>query len=127
MILLDTCAYLYATFEPAKLSPGAVRVISSRSRQLAWSPVSTWEIVTKAALGRMDYPENALAYLDLGLRELNAVILPFEQQHALAGAQLPHHHRDPFDRMLIAQALHEGLSVVTADRQWAAYGVNVIW
>ncbi len=127
MILLDTCAFLYATFEPTKLSARATRVLSSRDRQLAWSPVSTWEILTKAALGRMDYPENALTCLEPGLRELNAIILPFEQQHALAGARLPPHHRDPFDRMLIAQALHEHLSVVTADRQWAAYGVDVIW
>jgi PIN domain nuclease of toxin-antitoxin system len=90
------------------------------------SAASVWEIVIKHAAGKLRLPAEPVAYLRGRLAETPAGILPISHEHALQVALLPLHHRDPFDRMLIAQAQVEGLHLMTADRQFKAYPVDLV-
>lgn len=128
MILLDTHVYLFAAYDPTRLSPFARRVLSSRENRFVWSVASTWELAIKVRLGRVDLPANALDRLDAGLAELSARVLPVEQAHARRVAELPDLHADPFDRLLVAQALVEGLPILTSDATIPRYpGIDARW
>jgi PIN domain nuclease of toxin-antitoxin system len=127
IVLIDTCAYLIATHDSARL-PGAARDALIDADLRLWSPASTWEIAVKASLGRLDLPAEAMRYLDAGLAALRAVELPIEHRHARGVFDLPWIHKDPFDRLLIAQALAEGAVIVTSDTMIPKYpGVTAIW
>ncbi|GDX78342.1 twitching motility protein PilT [Deltaproteobacteria bacterium] len=127
MLLLDTCAYLIATHQPELLPAKARRAILS-ARVRYWSPVGTWEIAVKSALGRVDFPGEAFGSLDVGLAALCVTHLPMTHAHAARVHELPPLHKDPFDRLLIAQALADGLTIVTADEVIPRYpGVTTIW
>ena len=128
MILLDTHVYLFAAYDPSRLSPRARRILASRENQFVWSTASTWELAIKVRLGRVDLPASALDRLPEGLAELQARILPVSQAHALRVATLPDVHADPFDRLLVAQALVEGCVVLTSDASIPKYpGVDARW
>jgi PIN domain nuclease of toxin-antitoxin system len=86
------------------------------------SVVTLWEIAIKASLGKIRMPGDLLQII----RQSDVELLPVMPAHAMHTASLSLHHRDPFDRMLIAQAQVEGLSILTADRQFAAYGIEII-
>jgi PIN domain nuclease of toxin-antitoxin system len=107
-----------------RLSKAARAVIADRSRQLVVSAVSLWEIAIKRSLGKLTAP------IDLG-RRLAATgqvdLLPISPRHAEAVGELPWHHRDPFDRLLVAQAVLEGMTLVSCDAELARYGVTVVW
>ena len=90
------------------------------------SMASVWEVSLKFALGKLRLPEAPDRYVPDRLALSMTRILPIELRHALHVAQLPPHHRDPFDRMLVAQALIERMPVLTADRRFTAYGVEVL-
>lgn len=127
MLLLDTCAYLVATRQPELLPARARRAILS-ARVRYWSPVGTWEIAVKSALGRIDSPNEAFGALDVGLAALCATHLPMTHAHAAQAHELPPLHKDPFDRLMIAQVLSEGLVLVTSDAMIPRYpGVSTIW
>ena len=127
ILLLDTCAYLIATHQPELLPTKARRAILT-ARVRYWSPVGTWEIAVKSALGRFELPGEAFASLDVGLAALCVTHLPLTHAHAALVHELPSLHKDPFDRLLIAQALAEGLVVVTSDETIPNYpGVTAIW
>lgn len=126
-VLLDTCAYLVAAHDSGNLPARARKAIAEADTRL-WSTASTWEIAIKASLGRVDLPEDAIRYLDAGLASLRATALPVEHRHARQVYHLPWIHKDPFDRLLIAQALLEGAVIVTSDRTIPNYpGVTTIW
>lgn len=128
LILLDTCAYLFAAHEPDRLSSRARRVLVNPETVLVWSPISTWELGIKARKGRLDFPSGALRTLEEGLARLNVRVLPVTQAHALRCNDLPALHSDPFDRMLIAQALEENLTLLTSDEIIPTYpGVKTLW
>jgi PIN domain nuclease of toxin-antitoxin system len=122
-LLLDTHALIRALAEPARLSAATRAALTDPANAVFVSAASAWEIAIKASLGRLDFPlhawEEALAAA--GFAEL-AVRAP----HAIAAGGLPRHHADPFDRMLVAQARHEGLTLVTQDAALAAYGVALL-
>jgi PIN domain nuclease of toxin-antitoxin system len=122
--LLDTQAVLWMLARDARLSEAARAVIANRLRQIAVSAVSLWEIAIKRSLGKLTAP------IDLG-RRLAATgqvdLLPVSPRHAEAVGDLPWHHRDPFDRLLVAQALIEGMAIVSSDAELARYGVTVVW
>jgi PIN domain nuclease of toxin-antitoxin system len=125
-LLLDTHCLLWARAAPARLSPEARKALTDPRHQLFVSVASVWEIVIKHALGRLELahaPESLVPQL---IAATQAVTLPIEQSHALRVARLPLHHRDPFDRILIAQAQVERLTIVTADERFAAYHVAVM-
>ncbi len=93
---------------------------------MALSVVSGWEMASKQALGRLALPDSARRWLPIALAELRCEPLELTLDHAIEAALLPLHHRDPFDRFLIAQARVEGLTLVTSDRSLSRYEVEIL-
>lgn len=124
-VLLDTHVWLWMLTEPARLGP-ALDLVSDTRNELLLSAASTWEIVIKHGLGRLDLPEPPAAYVPDRIRSTQVTPVPIEHSHTLEVAQLPLLHRDPFDRLLVAQARVLGVAVVTGDERLAGYDVEVI-
>jgi PIN domain nuclease of toxin-antitoxin system len=97
------------------------------SSQLWWSVVSLWEAIQKAQVGKLSLPLPAGPFLTNELSSNHVRLLPVSLSHVLRVEELPLHHRDPFDRLLIAQSIEEGWPIVTADPWFARYPVDVIW
>jgi len=125
-LLLDTQAFLWFAAGSPKLSRRARRAIEADDAQVVLSAASVWEMAIKARLGRLTLPTSVHTYVDEKQRG-GVVMLPVEWPHAAAVEALPFHHRDPFDRLIIVQALAEDLPVVTNDSAFAPYGVKTIW
>lgn len=125
-LLVDTHLLLWWASMPEQLPAAARRSLESVEPSPLFSVVSLWEVAIKASLGRADFQVNPLA-LRLGLLQEGFRELPIEVDHVLAVQQLPWIHRDPFDRLLVAQAIREGLSLLTADRTLLGYGEAVRW
>jgi PIN domain nuclease of toxin-antitoxin system len=125
-LLLDTHALLYAILEPERLSAKMRRLLEDPAVPRWVSAASLWEIAIKCQIGKLQIPVEK-GYFDRHLRFLNAATLPVQAHHALAVFHLPPHHKDPFDRMLIAQAAEENLTIVTRDAAFARYDVAVLW
>lgn len=124
--LLDTHAFLYAFDRPEALGAGARAALLDASSRRFVSAISLWEIAIKVKLGKLILPTDE-SYYWTQLQALNATLLSVEARHCFTLFHLPLHHRDPFDRLLIAQAKTEGLTIVTQDRAFAAYGVETVW
>jgi PIN domain nuclease of toxin-antitoxin system len=120
-LLLDTQILLWAVSEPERLSAGARRLLTNPDNDLLFSPASLWEIAIKNTLGRDDFHVEPRilrrALLDNGYSEL-----PINSEHAVNIDTLPRLHKDPFDRLLVAQAITEGIMLLTTDAQVARYG-----
>lgn len=126
--LLDTHALLWALTDPSRLGPAAERVIVDASTDVVVSAVSAWELSTKHRLGKLPQADGVLAGYGAHLTRLGARPLPIEDDHALLAGRLDWHHRDPFDRMLAAQAMLTSHSLVTADPVFTDLpGVRVLW
>lgn len=124
-VLLDTHVFLWANAEPERL--GAQRALIEDERtELLLSAASSWEIAIKVGLGRLALPDPPRRYVPDRMRQLGVTPLAVEHAHALAVADLPDVHRDPFDRLLVVQAELLGLPLVTADPVFAEYGVEVL-
>ncbi|WP_332691482.1 type II toxin-antitoxin system VapC family toxin [Bosea sp. (in: a-proteobacteria)] len=123
-LLLDTHLLLWAAGRPDLLSAEALALIGDTGSELTFSAVSLWEVAIKNALGRADFSVNLRA-LRRGLLENGYREVPVLGEHALALETLPPHHRDPFDRMLVAQARIEGITLLTSDATLARYGEPV--
>lgn len=119
-LLLDTQILLWAAGEPKRLSAAARKLIADPANELLFSPASLWEISIKNSLGRDNFRVDA-RLVRRGLLDNGYVELPITGQHAVAIDTLPSLHKDPFDRILLAQALVEGILLVTADAQLARY------
>jgi PIN domain nuclease of toxin-antitoxin system len=124
--LLDTHTFLWAIAEDEKLSPRA-RQIYTGSNDLWLSVVSVWEILINVQSGKLPLPEPTGPYLTKKLAKDQIEILPITLDHVLLTESLPLHHRDPFDRLLIAQSMQEDWPIITADPWFARYSVKVIW
>jgi PIN domain nuclease of toxin-antitoxin system len=120
-LLLDTHALLWWLADEG-LSGQARDAIADPANLVAVSAASAWEISIKKALGKLSAPDD----LELQVQTGGFVPLPISIRHGIAAGQLPHHHEDPFDRMLIAQAVAEGLTIVTRDKHFDAYGVPLL-
>lgn len=125
--LLDTHALLWAWTAPELLSDQARTVIESPANTLLVSSASAWEIATKHRLGRLPEAESALRGYARHLATLGATELPITSAHAILAGTLASPHRDPFDRMVAAQALVEGIPIVSRDEALRAFGVTLIW
>lgn len=125
-ILLDTHALLW--FEEGDQKLGAkARSLMEDTRSEVWiSAASVWEIANKAARHRLQMSRPLSKWLPRKMREQGFFALGITLEHAIAAAELPRHHEDPFDRMLIGQALIEGLRIMTADAQFERYDVSLI-
>lgn len=125
-LLLDTCTFLWLA-GGGSLSTAAASAIRTPSNDVFLSAVSVWEIASKHRAGRLPLPEppDRLVPAERGVRGIAP--LAFDEESALQVLRLPVLHRDPFDRMLISQAIALGLAIVTPDPQIAQYPVRVIW
>jgi len=125
--LLDTHVFLWWMAQDPRLSEVAVEAVSDGNNELLFSAASGWEMAIKAGLGKLRMPGDLGAYLSAQLSENAVGVLPVSLRHATGVARLPGHHRDPFDRLLISQALAEDLPIVTADPLITEYPVETVW
>lgn len=125
-MLLDTNALYWWLNDPDRLSAEAQAVISGAENPVVVSAVVPWELAIKTNLGRIDGQE-LLSIWDKKLSAEGFSELPIESAHAIRAGLLPLHHRDPFDRMLAAQAQVTGWPIISADRIFDYYGVHRIW
>jgi PIN domain nuclease of toxin-antitoxin system len=119
-LLVDTQLLLWAAGQPERLSARAKRQLNDPENELFFSAVSVWEITIKTSLGRDDFRVEPRV-LRRGLLDNGYVELPITSEHAVNVDALPPLHKDPFDRLLLAQALVEGITLLTADAQLARY------
>ena len=119
-LLLDTHLLLWAAGDPDQLSPETIDLLSNPHHELLFSAASLWEITIKCGLGRKDFRVDPRLF-HRGLLDHGYLELPIESSHAVAIANLPPLHKDPFDRMLVAQAITEGFTLLTADQLVAQY------
>lgn len=126
-LLIDTNVFLWAGLRPERISPVAAAAIVDTSNQRLISSVAPWELAIKLERGRLTLPTDLASFVERVTNSLIAQELPITFQHAIATAALPPIHRDPFDRMLVAQAIVERVPIVTSDSHLARYGVEVIW
>lgn len=126
-LLVDTHALLWAIDSPEKLGPEAREVLTAPGQRIFVSTVSLWEIAIKVSLDRLDLDPAWREIIESGLEHMHGSWLTIKPAHCGIVATLPWWHRDPFDRMLVAQAISEDLALVTRDRAMADYGVQVIW
>jgi PIN domain nuclease of toxin-antitoxin system len=125
--LLDTHAFLWWVLDDERLSAAARKVIADGSNELFLSAASGWEIAIKAGLGRIVLPQHPSEFLVEQMR-VNAIQpLPISMSHALSVMELPPHHRDPFDRMLVVQSKCEAMLLITCDEQILQYEVQTVW
>ena len=126
-VLLDTHAFLWWIANDPQLSSRARQIMKDANTEPLLSAASGWEIAIKSRLGKLKLPADLEGFIAEQLR-INAIqVLPIQMAHALRVFMLPDHHRDPFDRMLVAQSQLEELPILTADPQIAQYAVTVIW
>ena len=122
-VLVDTHALLWWLSDDAALSPAARETLADPANEPLVSAASVWEIAIKRSLGKLTAPDDLPDLIfDEGFSWL-----PITALHAWQVRELPNHHRDPFDRLLVAQALSEQLPVITADTRFTDYGVEVRW
>jgi PIN domain nuclease of toxin-antitoxin system len=125
--LLDTPAFLWWITDSPQLSSRVREIIADGRNELFFSAASGWEIAIKARLGRLEVPGDLERSLTEQLSQNAIQVLPIYLSHALRTYALPDHHRDPFDRLLVSQAILERLTVLSADVQISRYPVEVIW
>jgi PIN domain nuclease of toxin-antitoxin system len=125
-LLLDTNAWLWLTSAPSRLSPAAAAALADADTPVHLSSVSTWEMALKISIGRLALPEALASYQSSRMARHRISPLPVSHTHAARVSDLPPHHRDPFDRMLVAQAEIEGLTLVTSDAAMKAYGIPLL-
>ncbi len=121
-LLLDTHAFLWCLSETGILRTASRAAIEDPRNQIFVSAISAWEITVKRLKGKMEAPDDLAVLVD----EKGFTHLPLTFHHAELAARLPRHHKDPFDRFLIAQAQAEGLAVVTRDAHFPLYGVRTV-
>ena len=126
-LLLDTHTFLWWTTGDSEISSTAQDLIANGQNTLYWSAASSWEVSIKYAIGRLPLPEAPEHFLTAELGRNRIESLPILDRHAFQVGRLPRHHRDPFDRMLIAQAQVEGFGLITNDSGIRLYDVDIYW
>jgi PIN domain nuclease of toxin-antitoxin system len=126
-ILLDTQVWLWMQAESQRLSGKTRELVLDPENELLLSAASAWEIAIKYTLGKLPLPNPPDEYVPSRMQESGTRRLPIQHTHVLWTANLPLHHRDPFDRLLVSQAQLEDLPLLTVDRQLAAYDLELLW
>ncbi len=122
-VLVDTHALLWWLYDDPALPTDIALLIDDRGTDAVVSIASVWEVAIKRGLGKLEAPDDLPGVLE----GEDFTLLPITSPHAWAVRELPHHHRDPFDRMLIAQSRHEAIPLVSGDPHFGAYEVDVRW
>ncbi len=126
-LLLDTHALLWFALDDPQLSRAADALIKDPGNEVWVSPASYWEIAIKMSVGKYSLTVPHQVFFEGAIADNGFTILPIEPRHSAAVVTLPHHHRDPFDRMVIAQAIVEAMAVVGTDAAFDAYPVRRLW
>lgn len=126
-LLLDTHAFLWFITDDPQLSAAARTLIADPANEVLVSPASYWEIAIKVRLGKYPLSVPYLTFITQGIDRNDFKVLPIEPRHTDLLTTMPLHHRDPFDRLLVAQALVEAIPLVSNDPALDAYGVNRLW
>lgn len=125
--LLDTHTFLWMTMAPERLGESARRLLDQAATSVLLSVASVWEIAIKTSLGKLELPGSPSGFLEEQLAATRTTVLPVTFQHAVRTADLPWYHRDPFDRLIVAQALYEKLPLLSGDSTLDGYEVERIW
>jgi PIN domain nuclease of toxin-antitoxin system len=125
-LLLDTQVWLRLIGDEDRLSPEARSILAAPDSELYLSAAAIWEVAIKAAAGKLRYTGRPAVQIPLHIARSGVITLAVSVEHALAAAALPMHHRDPFDRMMIAQAQAEELTLATIDERFKAYDVRLL-
>jgi len=125
--LIDTHCWLWAVRSPDRLPAKAIAAIENADNKVVLSCVSTLEIAIKVSIGKLHLSEPAHDFVYSQMAALSMTSLPVYLSHSLRVAELPLHHRDPFDRLLVAQAQIERMPLMTADESITAYDIDIIW
>jgi PIN domain nuclease of toxin-antitoxin system len=126
-VLVDTHTFLWAFLHDHRLTSKAKQILTSDEHELVFSLVSLWEIAIKIKTGKLNTIGSSVAYIRDEMDAYGMSLLPIRYEHILQLESLPHHHSDPFDRLLTAQALTESLPILTGDRAFANYGIKLVW
>lgn len=126
-LLLDTHVFLWWVNNDEALSAKARKAITSLANECTLSLASCWEMAIKSSLGKLKLTQSVERFVAEQVALNGFRLLQIDFRHAAAVESLPFHHRDPFDRMLVAQAISEKMTLVTADRALARYGVKCLW
>ena len=127
ILLLDTHTMLWMLYEPNKLSARVRALLADPTNNLLVSICSLWELTIKIGIGKMEIPSSNIPALLRNLESFGVGLLPVIPTHLLALQQLPRHHRDPFDRILIAQAKAESIPLVSKDEDIQEYDLELVW
>jgi PIN domain nuclease of toxin-antitoxin system len=126
-VLLDTHTFIWFNLNDARLGENARRTISSPATDVLISPASYWEIAIKIRIGKFAITTPYESFWQKGIDDNQFFILPIELRHTGQLLSMPFHHKDPFDRLLVAQALMERIPLVSGDKKLDAYGIQRIW
>jgi len=126
-LLLDTHTLIWSADDPSQIPSPAMTVMADPANALVVSAATLWEIAIKFARGRLSLSLPYRPWMDKAITDLALTVLPITLDHAERQSGLPFHHRDPFDRLLAAQALVEGIPLVSADAIFDQYVVNRVW
>jgi PIN domain nuclease of toxin-antitoxin system len=125
--LLDTMVWLWSVGASETIGRAGLEIMRSGAEDVYLSAASSWEIAIKVRLGKYKLPDAPGPYVRSRLAKQNIHSLSITQHHALSVYDLPLHHTDPFDRLIIAQAIAEEMTILTSDRAFAKYPVQVVW
>jgi len=125
--LLDTMVWLWSVGPSKTIGTAGLEILASREEEIYLSAASSWEIAIKTRLGKFQLPEPPGRYVPKRLIDQDIRSLPINQDHSLKVYDLPLHHSDPFDRIIIAQAIVEDMVVLTSDRVFEKYPIDVVW
>ena len=126
-VLVDTHAFLWHLLDDTRSSKLARELLRSDKHELVFSLVSLWEIAIKMKIGKLNAVGSSVGYIRDAMKDYGMELLPLRYEHVLQLEMLPLHHPDPFDRMLVAQAMMESLPILSIDKKLAAYTVKVLW
>jgi PIN domain nuclease of toxin-antitoxin system len=126
-LLLDSNVLLWALSDRKRLTAKVRRLLESEEHELLVSRASIWELSIKVAKGRLEMPGSSIQSLLDEIGKMGILVLPISDTHILRTETLPHYHGDPFDRMIVAQALEEDCMILSSDTALAAYDARVIW
>jgi PIN domain nuclease of toxin-antitoxin system len=125
--LLDTMVWLWSVGSSENIGEAGLHILNSGEEEIYFSAASCWEIAIKTRLGKFRLPEEPVRYVPKRLAEQGIRSLSVTQNHSLKVYELPLHHHDPFDRLIIAQALSEDMVILTSDRTFSKYPAEVLW
>jgi PIN domain nuclease of toxin-antitoxin system len=126
-LLLDTCTLLWLAADPSRLSSAATQALDDEANELSVSDVSTLEIALKWSAGKLTLPAPPRMWFESQVSTWGLSTIGLRRADIYRTTELPSHHRDPFDRLLVAQALDRDLTIVTPDEAVAAYPVATLW